>query len=262
LAAALQLHLEVEVVETGSFGVETDLNVSRDRENLVVRAFERLQPADAFEFRIASTIPMSGGLGSSAAAVVAGLLAATSVGGSDADVLTLATEIEGHPDNVAAALSGGIVICDGPRSQTLEPPPDLHAVLIVPAAAVPTAQARAALPAQVPLVDATANLAAIAMLTLGLARGDFELIARGLRDRLHQPYRAHLYPRSAALVQRAAEIGALGATISGAGPTVLVWTHRDAVGAVVRALEQEALGWAQVLSVPFECRGATVTQDG
>jgi len=262
LAAALQLHLELEVVETGSFGVETDLDVSRERDNLVVRAFERLHPADGFEFRIASAIPLSGGLGSSAAAVVAGLMAASSVGGHHADVLSLAAEIEGHPDNVAAAVAGGIVICDGPRSHGLEPPAGLRAVLVVPAAAVETAQARAALPARVPLADATANLAAIALLTLGLARGDFELIAAGLRDRLHQPYRAHLYPRSAALLERAPEIGALGATISGAGPTVLVWTHDSTAGAVTDALEHETAGWAQVLSVPFEPRGAALTADG
>ena len=260
LAAALCLHLEVEVVETGSFAVETDLNVSLDRDNLVVRAFERLHPAGAFEFRISSTIPLSGGLGSSAAAIVAGLMAAASVARLDDDLLLLATELEGHPDNVAAALSGGVVICDGPHSYRLEPPAGLQAVLVIPATAVQTSQARAALPTQIPLRDATANLAAIATLTLGLAHGDFKLIAAGLRDRLHQPYRAHLYPRSAALLERAPEIGALGATISGAGPTVLVWSDSAAAGAVVEALEQEAAGWAEVLSVPFEPHGATVTE--
>ncbi len=258
LAAALQLHLEVQVVETGSFGIETDLSVSRDRDNLVVRAFERLRAADPFEFRIASTIPLSGGLGSSAAAVVAGLMAAASVGTLDAELPALATEIEGHADNVAAALSGGIVICDGPRWHRLEPPVGLEAVLVVPTAAVQTTEARAALPDQVPLADASANLAAIATLTLGLARGDFDLIAAGLGDRLHQPYRAHLYPRSASLLERAPEIGALGATISGAGPTVLVWTHSDSAGAVLEALQQEAAGWAEVFSVPFEPHGAVV----
>src|SRR5205807_4410225 len=94
LAAALSLHLEVEVRETGSFAVVTELDVPRDRSNLVVRGFERLHPADAFEFRIASGIPLSGGLGSSAAAIVAGLLAADHLFELDADVLPLATELE------------------------------------------------------------------------------------------------------------------------------------------------------------------------
>src|SRR3712207_4571198 len=111
LAPALALHVEVEVVETGAFAVVTELDVPRDRSNLVVRAFERLHPADAFEFRISSRIPLSGGLGSSAAAAVAGLVAADSLFELDADVLAHATALEGHPDNVGAAVCGGIVIC-------------------------------------------------------------------------------------------------------------------------------------------------------
>src|SRR5829696_6509838 len=102
LAAALSLHLEVEVIETGHFAVETELAIATDRRNLVVRAFERLHPADRFTFRIASGIPLSGGLGSSAAAIVAGLMAADHLFELDADVFGLATELEGHPDNVAA----------------------------------------------------------------------------------------------------------------------------------------------------------------
>ncbi len=105
LAAALALHLELEVVETGAFAVRTDLDVPRDRDNLVVKAFERLHPADGFEFRIDSDIPLSGGLGSSAAAVVAGLMAADHMFELDADVFALAAELEGHPDNVGAALA-------------------------------------------------------------------------------------------------------------------------------------------------------------
>ena len=263
LAAALSLHLELDVVETGCFAVVTDLDVPRDRQNLVVRAFERLLCAERFEFRIRSAIPLSGGLGSSAAAVVAGLMAAVVIDGQDTgrqdtDVLSTAAEIEGHPDNAAAALEGGIVICDGARSIGLQPPAGLAAVLVVPTDAVATAEARAALPSVVPMADVTANLAAIATLTLGLAQGDFELIAAGLRDRLHQHYRAELYPRSAALLELAPEIGALGATISGAGPSVLVWALEDAVADVAAALAPEAVGWAQVLPVCFEPDGAKV----
>jgi homoserine kinase len=258
LAAALSLHLEVEVVETGSFAVHTDLNIRRDRSNLVVRAFERLHPADAFEFHITSSIPLSGGLGSSASAVVAGLLAADHLFELDADVLTLAAEIEGHADNVAAALSGGLVICDGPQVTRFDVPMGLEAVLVVPSASVRTAQARAALPEVVPIGDAVANLAAIARLTLGLARADWELIAAGLHDRLHQPYRAHLYPRSAELLELAPRLGALGATISGAGPTVLVWCHYEQTGGVLEGLGRAAGEWAEVMRVPFETQGAYV----
>ncbi|TMK23539.1 MAG: hypothetical protein E6G62_12005 [Actinobacteria bacterium] len=111
MAAALALHLDLEVVETGSFAVESELPIARGRENLCVRAFERLHPADAFTFTIRSQIPLSGGLGSSAAAIVAGLMAADHLFELDADLLACATELEGHPDNVAASLHGGFVIC-------------------------------------------------------------------------------------------------------------------------------------------------------
>ncbi|HET9721083.1 MAG TPA: homoserine kinase [Solirubrobacteraceae bacterium] len=258
LAAALSLHLEVEVVETGRFAVLTELDIARDRRNLVVRGFERLHPADAFEFRISSQIPLSGGLGSSAAAVIAGLMAADHIFELDADVFGLASELEGHPDNVAAALHGGVVICDGTTVTGLEVPLGLEAVLVVPHVAVRTRQARSALPDRVPLADASFNLAAIARLSLGLGQGNWELISAGLRDRLHQPYRAHLYPRSAELVERARELGALGATISGAGPTVLVWCHYEQTAGVMGRVTREAEDWADVLRVPFESEGAYV----
>ena len=260
MGAALGLHLELEVVETGSFAVVTHLDVPRGRDNVVVRAFERLHSADGFEFRIASEIPLSGGLGSSAAATLAGLMAADHLFELDADIAAHATELEGHPDNVAAALEGGFVISGAERRQRLEIPMGLEAVLVVPHEAVRTEQARAALPELVPLADAAHNVASASLLTLGLATGDWELIAAGLSDRLHQPYRAHLYPRSAALRQRAPAFGALGATISGAGPTVLCWLHYEQTGAVMEALTREASGWATVRRVPFESQGADVRE--
>lgn len=255
-AAALSLHVTVEVVETGRFGVDTRLDIARDRRNLCVRGFARLLSPDGFTFRIRSTIPLSGGLGSSAAAYVAGLTAAAGILGREDDLLADAIELEGHPDNVAAALTGGFVIVTGDRSVRLEPPAGLEAVLVVPHAAVRTAAARRVLPRTVPLADATANVASGALLTLGLARSDLDLVARGLGDRLHQPYRAQLYPASSGLLERATELGALGATISGAGPTVLFWTRSEATAAVVSALRREAEGWAEVIHAPFEREGA------
>jgi homoserine kinase len=257
-AAALALHLEVEVSETGAFGVETDVDVPRDRSNLCVRAFERLHPADDFTFRIQSAIPLSGGLGSSAAAVVAGLVAADHLFELDADIRSLATELEGHPDNVAAALEGGFVICADGETTRFDPPPSLEAILVVPGEGVPTSEARAALPAQVPLADAVFNTAHAALLILGLSRGDWDLVRRGLDDRLHQPHRAHLYPRSMQTMERARELGALGATLSGAGPAVLVWSHYEQTGGLVEALREESGDFAEVLRVPFETQGADV----
>jgi homoserine kinase len=260
LAAALALHLELEVRETGTFAIHTELAVPLGRDdNLVVRAFERLHPADGFEFTIRSNIPVSGGLGSSAAAVVAGLLAADHLFELDADVLGMATELEGHADNVAAALHGGFVVCsEGARTHRLEPPMGLEAVLVVPHAGVTTTEARAALPAEVPLEDAVFNVAHASLLMLGLAGSDWDLISAGLADRLHQPHRAHLYARSAALLERVRDLGALGATISGAGPTVLVWCRVDQTGGVVEGLKRETAGWASVMRAPFEPQGADV----
>jgi len=259
LAAALGLFLELEVAPAPRFEVRTALPVPRDRSNLAVAAFERLHPADGLRFAMRSQIPLSGGLGSSAAATVAGLLAAARLAGAhDADVLALATEIEGHPDNAAAALLGGFVVYADGAAVRLEPPHALEAVLVVPAEAVATRRAREALPATVPLADAVANTAHGALLVLGLARADLGLVARGLHDRLHEPYRAHLYPRSAALAAAATELGALGATISGAGPTVLVWVTRDTRDVVVAALRERAAGWAEVLPAAFAAGGAQV----
>ncbi len=258
LAAALSLHLELEVVETGTFAVQTGLGVPRDRSNLVVSAFERLHPADGFEFRISSDIPLSGGLGSSAAAVVAGLMAADHLFELDADVFGLAAELEGHPDNVGAALEGGFVVCNGAQAHRFEPPTTLEAVLVVPDEGPPTAQARDALPETVPIEAAVFNISHVAMLVLGLARTDWDLISAGLRDQLHQPHRAHLYPRSAELLEHAQGLGALGATISGAGPTVLVWCRYEQTGAVLEALRRETDGWATVMRAGFEPEGADV----
>ena len=258
MAAALALHLELDVEETGEFGVETDVpGIPVDRTNLVVRAFESLAPPDGFTFRMRSQIPSVAGLGSSAAAAVAGLVAADHIFELDADLLAAATALEGHPDNAAAALRGGFVICHDAGAERFDPAPGLETVVAIPPDQVSTAAARAALPLEVPFADAVHNTAHAAMLVLGLARADLDLVARGLSDRLHQPRRAHLYPRSMELLEGAREFGAVGASISGAGPTVLFWSHWEATGQVVAALSGEVPDW-EVRRVSFEPEGATV----
>jgi homoserine kinase len=260
LAAALAIHMELEVEETGTFAVETDLPIARGRENLCVRAFERLHPADGFTFRISSQIPLSGGLGSSAAATVAGLTAADHMFELDADLLALASEMEGHPDNVAAALQGGFVVCADSDTVRFDPPTGLEALAVVPGQAVRTSVARTMLPAQVPMGDAVFNVAHAALLMLGLAKSDWDLVSRGLKDALHEQRRSSLFPRSFELASRARELGALGATISGAGPTVLMWCFYEQTGAVAEALHDEIKGWASLLRTPFEPQGAYVIE--
>jgi homoserine kinase len=264
MAAAVSAHLELEVEEAGEFSVDPgDERLPTDDTNLCVRGFADLHDVDRHAFRVRSEIPLAAGLGSSAAAIVAGLMAADHMYelalGRD-EIFERAARIEGHPDNVAASVHGGFVICAGGSVTGLEPPSGLEAVAVIPDEPVSTAEARAALPAEVPLSDVTFNVGHAALLALGLARADLALIARGLQDRLHQPAREHLYPRSMDLVRRAGDLGALGATISGAGPTVLFWVFFEQTGALFDRLREEAAGWAEVRRLNFVALGADVAE--
>ena len=269
MAAAVSLQLELEVEETGEFALDPGgLEVSTGRDNLVVRAFESLHSADGIAFRLRSEIPLARGLGSSAAAIVAGLFAADhlfELALSKEEMLVRATALEGHPDNVAAAIYGGFVVCGvdaagAPLAARFDPPEGLEGIVVIPPDEVSTKLARGAIPAEVPLADAVANVSAAALLVLGLRSADLDLVSRGLHDSLHQPRRRDLYPRSMEIVDAAAEIGALGATISGAGPTVLVWTTWQEAGNVAAALEQRCAGWAEVRRLPFAPLGADVPE--
>ena len=269
MAAAVSLHLDLEVEETGAYSFEPGgLAVPTGRENLIVRAFETLHPADGFSFRLRSEIPLARGLGSSAAAIVAGLAAADhlfELALTREELLVRASELEGHPDNVAAAIYGGFVVCgaggDGaPLAARFDPPDGLEGIVVIPPEEVSTELAREAIPAELPLADAVANVSSAALLVLGLRSADLDLVARGLGDRIHQPRRRRLYPRSMEIVDSARELGALGATISGAGPSVLVWTTWQEAGNVAAALERRCAGWAEVRRLPFEPQGADVPE--
>lgn len=262
LAAAVSLYLELEVEETGNFSVDVgELDLPADESNLCVRAFRELHDVERLSFKIRSEIPLTAGLGSSGAAIVAALLAADhmfELALAREQLFERAARIEGHADNVAASLYGGFVICAEGFVASIEPPSGLEGVALVPRDPVSTAVAREALPAEVPLADAAFNAAHASLLVLGLARQDLALIARGLRDRIHQPRRQALYPRSMELVARARELGALGATISGAGPTVLFWVFFEQTGALVGRLREEASDWADVRRLNFVAHGADV----
>jgi homoserine kinase len=269
MAAAVSLNLDLEVEEVGEFSLDPGgLDVSTGRDNLVVRAFETLHPADGIAFRLRSEIPLARGLGSSAAAIVAGLFAADhlfELALSKEEMLARATQLEGHPDNVAAAIFGGFVVCgagpDGaPLAARFDPPEGLEGIAVVPPEEISTERAREAIPPEVPLADAVANVSSAALLVLGLRSADLDLVSRGLDDRIHQPRRRELYPRSMEIVDSAAQLGALGATISGAGPTVLVWTTWQDAGSVAAALEQRCAGWAEVRRLPFAPLGADVPE--
>lgn len=269
LAAAVGLFLELEVEEAEEYSFDSGgLDVSGGRDNLIVRAFESLHPADGIAFRLNCEIPLARGLGSSAAAIVAGLFAADhlfELGLSKEDFLARATEVEGHPDNVAAAIYGGFVVCQvekesAPSAARFDPPGGLEGIAVIPADKASTGRAREAIPVEIPLADAVANISAASRLVLGLQCADLDLIASGLTDRIHQDRRRDLYPRSMELVDEARELGALGATISGAGPTVLVWTTWQDAGKVAEALEDRCADWAEVRRLPFSPHGADVPE--
>ena len=262
LAAALALHLELEVEETGRFAVETDLDVARDRaQPRRARRSSACTRPTASRSASAPTSRSAGGLGSSAAADRRrACMAADHLFELDADLLALATELEGHPDNVAAALLGGVRRLRRRRSATrFDAPAGLEAVLVVPhdaGAHAPRRAPRCPPRCRWPTRCSTSRHASL--LVLGLAQRRLGPRRRaGSHDRLHQPRRAHLYPRSMdARAARARELGALGATISGAGPTVLVWTPlRADRRASSSGLRGEAAGWADVMRVPVRAAG-------
>ncbi len=246
LGVALAITNKVEVEVRGWSRGEIALTIdgegqgelTEDRDNRFVAGIESAMRAargalpDGVGWRIEmhNSVPLARGLGSSAAATVGGLLAGNALLGdplSTADLLRLATEIEGHPDNAAAALLGGFVVsavtADGVEAIRFDAPRDLRAVLFIPDLRLPTGEMRDVLPESVPRADAVANLAAVAIGVAGLAKGRFDLLGRLMVDKLHEPYRAEIYPQLPRLVEAAREAGAIGACLSGAGSTVLAF---------------------------------------
>ena len=187
------------------------------------------------EVEMRNGIPLSRGLGSSSTAIVAGICTANLLMGeplSKPALLDLATELEGHPDNVAPCLLGGLVICshENGRVETIRslPPRELRAVVAVPRFELETEAARAALPEQVPHRDAVFNVGRACLVTAALMSGELRALKAAMRDRLHQPYRASLVPGIEEVLQAAEEAGAMGACLSGAGPTLLAFATDDA----------------------------------
>lgn len=192
-------------------------------------------------------IPLGRGLGSSAAATVAGLVAAEALSGIPyvaGELLELACDIEGHPDNAAAAWLGGFVLAarvEGHlQALRLEPPEALVAVLFVPQRELATAAMRGVLPAQVPHTDAIFNASRVGLAVAAFATGDLSWLATATEDRLHEPYRAAVFPALPVLVAAARAAGALGACLSGAGSTVIAFARPGQAGTIERAFTAAA----------------------
>lgn len=254
---ALALELRLRVLAAPSETSETTLHVTGegadrlrwDDDNrflagLRAAAAEACEPnLPALRVEMHNEIPLARGLGSSAAATVAGLLVGRQVLGapeSDERLLELATEIEGHPENAAASLHGGFVVCALGRVIRFEPPAELRAVVFVPERQLATADMRAALPAKVPHADAVHNAAAVSAIINAFGAGELDLLAHMYEDRLHEPFRAKAYPELPALVAAARASGALGAALSGAGSSVIALCRAEAVDAIAQAFESAA----------------------
>ena len=276
LGLALALHNEVIGEEADEVAVAVEgegaARLDAGAKNVVARGvalgFEVAgRPFRGARLRCVNRIPLSRGLGSSAAAWVGGLLAANALLGEPIDrdgLLAAATRAEGHPDNVAAALLGGLTVscADGPRvtAVSLPLPAGIDWVVLVPETESSTHEARAVLPDVVPRADAVFNVQRVSLLLAALGAGRAVLLDLAMQDRLHQPYRRRLFPWMEEVAAAGRRAGALGCVLSGAGPCLLAAVPARG-GQVVAASMAEALLAAgiagQALHLPVDPRGAT-----
>lgn len=285
LGAALSWHSFV-TLSAPHDGVVVDIDgegadsLPRDERNIAVQAIKALMahvderqavPLQCgFQLRLDNRFPLTRGLGSSAAVRVGALVAANALLDPPLPrnvLLALAAQLEGHADNVAAALLGGIAVAvmadDGVRWVRLMPAKAVHLALLVPEEPLPTDQARRVLPSTVPLRDAVFNLSRAALLVAALTTGEFAVLRDAMQDRLHQPYRQQLLPWLPQVFAAALDAGALGVHLSGAGPTVAAWCADAATAATVaQAMWQSLKAHGQHGAwrvVTLDEQGATVT---
>lgn len=250
--------------------------LSHGRENLVVAAAERLFAhtggiPERISVRMLNQIPLGSGMGSSAAAITAGLVAANELCDQplgEGRLLDMAAEMEGHPDNVAPALMGGFTICaleESGRVRVLQPRvrTDLTCIFCVPSESLSTTEARNALPKSYSRCDMIFTISRVAMLTALLQGGDSGLFRLAMQDRVHQPYRAKMMPGLMESVAAAYEAGAVGACFSGSGPTVLAFLDRsgnpEKIGAAMAAAYARFGITSELISITLSRTGARVS---
>lgn len=245
LGMALGLYHRLTVVEGEGKGLEIRAHgegaadVALDERNIVYQALvEVLGETGYVPGRLLleshNDIPLACGLGSSAAALLAGLAAGLLLSGKCLEwrhLIELGTGNEGHPDNIVPCALGGFTVAVVKGGEViwnrLEPPEQLKGIVAIPDFRLPTREAREALPKRVDFADAVANLGRVGLLVAGMAGGALELLRAGMEDRLHQPYRAELIPGMEEVCGAALEAGALGAALSGAGPAMLALVDGD-----------------------------------
>lgn len=278
LGLALGLHntLEVSRIEDGfeldieGEGVE---RLRRDRGNLIARAADALwqhigERPNGMRLKAVNSIPLSSGLGSSAAATLCGLVAANGLSGdplSKLALLRLAHQIEGHLDNAAAALYGGLTIVSPAGEHVLidaQDVPPIEVVIALPDVHLSTRQAREALPRRVPLSDAVSNIGRTWFVARALQRGDYEMLAHAMVDRLHEPYRQAFIPGFEGAAQAARRAGASAVCLSGAGPSLAAFAparHAEIAAAMKTAFENRGTQ-CRTFVLPVDRQGVQVSQ--
>ncbi len=239
------------------------------RENLIYRAYRAVfaylgEPARGVRMHFENNIPYSRGLGSSSAALIGGVKVANTLLGdplTERELLHIALQLEGHPDNIAPALLGGIVISGLDAEQNvffrkIKPPEGLCCTVLIPDYPLPTQAARAVLPQTVPMRDAVFNVGRMALLIDALYSGDLAQLAVAMEDRLHQPYRQPLIKGMEEVIPEAKALGALAVTISGAGPTLLLVSEGPKDFSSLAALLRRRGVEAQIRELHPVCAGA------
>jgi homoserine kinase len=264
-AAALDLWNEL-TVEEGAFAVEIEGEgadeLPRDETHLALRAFSLFASPKGYRFSFVNRIPLERGLGSSAAAIAVGLHAGAAAAGRTAapnELLVLGAELEGHADNLAAVLHGGVCMAwrrgGKPYAQRIATDMPAAAVLAVPGTRTSTAASRNGLPHTVKHEDAAATAGAAALLGAAIVAGDADLLRDAFKDRLHEPYRLDGAPLLREL-RAHAPAGTVGVTLSGSGPSVVVWADKRRTAEVAAALEHSLPADTRVLPLRIAPEGA------
>jgi homoserine kinase len=275
LGLALDLWNITEFTQGGSFSLHIDgegsARLASNEKNLIYRSAQKVyetvnRKIPPLDIRCSNQIPLTSGLGSSAAAILTGILGANVLLGSaltDDEIIYLATEMEGHPDNIAPALLGGLVVSTSKGGKVVArqlPVMPVHITVVLPEFSFPTAQARAVLPKQVPMKDAIFNISHTALVMEAFRTGDLSLLGQAMSDMLHQPYRLPLIPGAQAAMEAGKKAGASAVALSGAGPSLIAFSpeHDPSIGSAIKQTFESAGLSARIFELGVSHQGAQV----